>query len=145
MRYGFSFTSHHISVADPYCQVIECDPSSHAGYEGKHDALHGMGRYSEAFEAFRTMLSKLDQSSDPQIHGELSYHYCRRAVSFNGCWIELRNQYLDATVAIRQVVEQTIRHMPRVLIDTVTGRLYDKTQQAAAFEELPIYDELHFQ
>ena len=88
------------------------------------------------------MLSKLDQSSDPQIHGELSYHYCRRAVSFNGCWIELRNQYLDATVAIRQVVEQTIRHMPRVLIDTVTGRLYDKTQQAAAFEELPIYDEL---
>jgi len=32
--------------------------------------------------------------------------------------------------------------MPRVLIDTITGRLYDKTQQAAAFEELPIYDEL---
>ena len=32
--------------------------------------------------------------------------------------------------------------MPRVLIDTTTGRLYDKTQQAAAFEELPIYDEL---
>ena len=32
--------------------------------------------------------------------------------------------------------------MPRVLLDTVTGRLYDKDQQAAAFEELPIYDEL---
>jgi len=32
--------------------------------------------------------------------------------------------------------------MPRVLIDTTTGRLYDKTQQAAAFQELPIYDEL---
>jgi hypothetical protein len=32
--------------------------------------------------------------------------------------------------------------MPRVLIDTVTGRLYDKIQQAAAFEQLPIYDEL---
>ena len=32
--------------------------------------------------------------------------------------------------------------MPRVVIDTVTGRLYDKTQQAAAFEELPIYAEL---
>ena len=32
--------------------------------------------------------------------------------------------------------------MPLVLIDTTTGRLYDKTQQAAAFEELPIYDEL---
>jgi len=32
--------------------------------------------------------------------------------------------------------------MPRVLIDTTTGRLYDRTQQAAAFVELPIYDEL---
>ena len=32
--------------------------------------------------------------------------------------------------------------MPRVLIDTTTGRLYDKTQQAVAFEKLPIYDEL---
>ena len=32
--------------------------------------------------------------------------------------------------------------MPRVLIDTITGRLYDKTQQATAFEELSIFDEL---
>ena len=32
--------------------------------------------------------------------------------------------------------------MPRVLIDTATGRLFDKAQQAAAFEELSIYDEL---
>ena len=39
-------------------------------------------------------------------------------------------------------MEQTIRHMPRVLIDTDTGRLCDKTQQAAAFEELPMYNEL---
>jgi len=36
------------------------------------------------------------------------------------------------------VIEETIHHMPRVLIDTITGRLYDKTQQAAAFVELPI-------
>lgn len=32
--------------------------------------------------------------------------------------------------------------MPRVLIDTTSGRLYDKTQQAEAFEALPIYNEL---
>ena len=32
--------------------------------------------------------------------------------------------------------------MPRVLIDTETGCLYDKTRQAAAFEALPVYDEL---
>ena len=32
--------------------------------------------------------------------------------------------------------------MPRVLIDITTGHLYDKRQQAEAFEELPIYYEL---
>ncbi|KAI9571789.1 hypothetical protein HD554DRAFT_2036681 [Boletus coccyginus] len=95
---------------------IELDPSSHRGYERKHVALHAMGRHSDAFEAFRVMLSILEQSPDPHIR-------------------ELRNQYVDATAVIREVVEETIRHMPRVLIDTTTGRLYDKTQQPAAFEE----------
>ena len=49
-----------------------------------------------------------------------------------------------ATATIRNVVEQTLRHIPRVLIDTgtTTGHLHDKAQQAAAFEEFPIYDEL---
>ncbi|KAF8555403.1 hypothetical protein OG21DRAFT_1496267 [Imleria badia] len=69
------------------------------------------------------MLSKIEKSPDPHIR-------------------ELRRQYFDATATIRKAVEQTIRPMPRVLIDTVSGRLYDKVQQAAAFEELPIYDEL---
>ena len=32
--------------------------------------------------------------------------------------------------------------MPRVLIDTTTARLYNKEQQAEAFEALPIYNEL---
>ena len=57
-------------------QVIELDPSSHRGYEGKHAALLGMGRHSEAFEAFSMMLSKLEQSSDPQIRGKLFCQYC---------------------------------------------------------------------
>ena len=57
-------------------------------------------------------------------------------------FIELRGQYVDATPAIQEVVEETIRHMPRVLIDTETGRLFDKTGQAAAFEALPVYEEL---
>ena len=56
--------------------------------------------------------------------------------------IELRLQYVDATPKIREVVAETVRRIPLVLIDTTTGHLYDKTQQAAAFEELPIYDEL---
>ena len=46
------------------------------------------------------------------------------------------------THTIREVIEETIRHMPRILIDTKTGRLYDKARQAAAFEALPVYDEL---
>ncbi|KAI9571641.1 hypothetical protein HD554DRAFT_2168897 [Boletus coccyginus] len=79
-------------------EVIELDPSSHRGYEGKHTAFHGMGRYDEAFETFRTMLSKLEQSPNLQIRG-------------------LGNNYVDATAAIQQ-------------------------EQAAAFEELPVYDEL---
>ncbi|KAI9567529.1 hypothetical protein HD554DRAFT_973015 [Boletus coccyginus] len=102
---------------------IELDPSSYTGYERKYAALHGMGRYGEAFEAFRVMLSTLVQSPDPHIR-------------------ELRNQYVDVTATIQEVVEETIRDMPRVLIDTTTGRLYDKTHQAAAFQELPVYNEL---
>ncbi|KAI9454841.1 hypothetical protein HD554DRAFT_2042943 [Boletus coccyginus] len=102
---------------------IELDPSSHSGYETKHAALHGIGRHGEAFEAFRVMLSRLEQSPDPHTR-------------------KLRDQYVDATVTIQEVVEETIRPMPRVLIDTTTGRLYDKAQQGAAFEELPIYNEL---
>ena len=35
---------------------------------------------------------------------------------------------------IRMAVEQAIRDMPCDLINTVTGHLHDKTQQAAAFE-----------
>ena len=58
-------------------QVIELDPLSHTGYEGKHAALHGMGRHSEAFETFGVMLSKLEQSPDPQIRGKLFCQYCR--------------------------------------------------------------------
>ena len=123
-------------------QVIELDPLSHRGYEGKHAALHGMGRHSEAFEAFRVMLSKFEQSPDPQISGRLCCQYCRDNRALIGFWTELRHQYVDATATIQNVVQQTICHMPRVLIDTLTGRLHDKIQQATAFEELPIYDEL---
>ena len=59
-------------------QIIELDPSSHRGYEGKHAALHGMRRYSEAFEAFRMMLSMLEQSPDPQIRGKLFCQFCKQ-------------------------------------------------------------------
>ena len=139
-RYGVSFMSHQTHPADPYHQDVELDPSSHKGYERKHAALHAMGRYDEAFEAFEVMLSRLEQSPDLHIRGKPSILHL--ADGFDRLWAELRKQYIDATAAIQEVVEETIRDMPRILIDTTTGRLYGKTQQAAAFQELPIYNEL---
>ena len=43
---------------------------------------------------------------------------------------------------IRHVIDDTIRRMPRVLVDTTTGYLYDRKRQAETFETLPIYNEL---
>ena len=56
--------------------------------------------------------------------------------------IALRSRYIDATPTIRQSVEETISHMPLVLIHITTGRLYDHRQQAEVFESLPIHSEL---
>lgn len=43
---------------------------------------------------------------------------------------------------IRCIVQKVICHLPRILIDTTSGRVYDKQQQAGAFEALPIFSEL---
>ena len=51
-------------------QAITLDPLSPWGYERKHAALHGVGRYEDAIAAFETMLLKISQSLDPQIRGE---------------------------------------------------------------------------
>ncbi|KAG0705851.1 hypothetical protein DFH29DRAFT_1067269 [Suillus ampliporus] len=48
-------------------KVIEHEPSSYLGYELKHAALHGAQHYGEALDAFKIMLSKLDDTSDAQI------------------------------------------------------------------------------
>ena len=44
--------------------------------------------------------------------------------------IEHRRRYVDARPTIQRIVENTIRPMPQVLIDTETGRLQNKQQQA---------------
>ena len=76
-RYGLCISC-HIKRASMIriIQAIELDPSSHNGYERKHAALHGMKRHSEAFEAFETMISRLDESPDPDIRGGPLYQYC---------------------------------------------------------------------
>jgi hypothetical protein len=43
---------------------------------------------------------------------------------------------------IRTIVQRTIRHLPRVLINMATGRLCNRGEQASAFESLPIVNEL---
>lgn len=51
-------------------QVIKLDPSSPLGYERKHIALRGAGKYDGASDAFETMLLKMSESSDPENRGE---------------------------------------------------------------------------
>lgn len=48
-------------------QALKADASCHYAYERKYVALHGMGRYDEAIEAFDNMLCLIEQSSDPEI------------------------------------------------------------------------------
>ena len=70
------FTSHQIDPTHPRYQDIKLDPSSHMGYGRKYAALHGIGRYGEAFEAFRVMLSTLERSPHPHISRKPFCLYC---------------------------------------------------------------------
>lgn len=56
-------------------QVIALDPSHPLGYEWKHAALHGAGRYDEAIEALNEMILKLEQSPDRHIRGKYSLYH----------------------------------------------------------------------
>ncbi|KAG9310469.1 hypothetical protein JVU11DRAFT_9613 [Chiua virens] len=103
--------------------AITLDPVSLAGHEQKYVALRGTGRYQDALYAFESLLEKMSDSPDADIRER-----CR--------------QYKNTRKEIRSAVQDAIRELPRVLINTITGCLCDKTQQAAAFESLPIFMEL---
>ena len=45
-------------------------------------------------------------------------------------------------MTIRRSIQDTIRESPRVLINTTSGRLCNKLEQATAFESLPVFMEL---
>ena len=45
-------------------------------------------------------------------------------------------------MAIREAIQDAIRDSPRVLINTISGRLFDKSEQAVSFESLPVFGEL---
>ncbi|KAN0094863.1 hypothetical protein V8E55_003150 [Tylopilus felleus] len=109
-----------------YHQVVELDPLSPWGYERKHAALHKAGEYQNAVHAFEEMLSSISQSSDQNIRA-------------------LHCQYVnpgETRKTIRRAVQDVIRDLPRVLINTLSGRLCDKFQQAASFESHAAFNKL---
>ncbi|KAI9454211.1 hypothetical protein HD554DRAFT_443778 [Boletus coccyginus] len=71
------------------------------------------------------MLSKILESPDPEIRE--------------------RQEYVtpaQTRAAIRRAVQVVIRDSPRVLINTNSGRLLDKSEQASLFESLPVFKKL---
>ena len=125
-------------------QVITLDPLSPWGYEMKHAALHKAGDFDNAVAALETMLSKMVRSPDPDIHRELYPRYHDQELSSHYS-TEQRERYISPSstrAAIRKIVQRTRRHLPRVLINTTTGRLHDRAEQPSAFESLPIFNEL---
>ncbi|KAF8435996.1 hypothetical protein L210DRAFT_3549787 [Boletus edulis BED1] len=108
-------------------EVIALDPSSPWGYEMKHAALHKGGGYENAADVFETMLTKMAESPDPDVQ-----RYGDQFVSPS-----------STRATIRKIVHQTLRHLPRVLINTTsTDRLHNRAEQASAFESLPVFNKL---
>ncbi|KAN0088041.1 hypothetical protein V8E55_006662 [Tylopilus felleus] len=106
-------------------KVIELDPLSPWGYERKHAVLHEVGDYENAIDAFEMMLSRMSESSDPEIR----VSHC---------------QYInpgETRMTIRRAVQDAIRDSPPVLINTLSGQLCDKSQQAASFESHAVFNE----
>ncbi|KAG0699362.1 hypothetical protein DFH29DRAFT_1002055 [Suillus ampliporus] len=92
-------------------KVIELDPFSYVGYELKHAALHGSQRYDEAIEAFKIMLSKLDDAPEAQIR-------------------KLRQQYVSSSEvedAIRRAVWIELENAPHRLLNNIHGSLVRST------------------
>ncbi|KAG2346767.1 hypothetical protein BDR05DRAFT_945754 [Suillus weaverae] len=107
-------------------KVIELNPSSHVGYELKHAALRGAQRYDEAIEAFKVMLSKLENAPEAQIR-------------------ELRQQYIspfEAEDAIRKAVWIELENAPLRLLHTSTGLLCNRAAQINSFKTSTEYKEL---
>ncbi|KAG2339196.1 hypothetical protein BDR05DRAFT_992180 [Suillus weaverae] len=106
--------------------VIKLTPSSHIGYQLEHAALHGAQRYDEAIEAFKIMLSKLENAPDMQTR-------------------KLRQQYVnlyDAEGDIQETIKAQLDDAPRRLLNTFTRRLCDRVGQIDAFKTSTEYKKL---
>ncbi|KAG2357192.1 hypothetical protein BDR07DRAFT_1612658 [Suillus spraguei] len=97
--------------------AIDFNPSSYIGYQLKHAVLHDARRYDEAFEAYKMMLSKLENTPDTQTRN-------------------LREQYAtpsEAKGAIEESIRAQLDDTPHRLIDISTGRLCNREAQITAF------------
>ncbi|KAG2341451.1 WD40 repeat-like protein [Suillus weaverae] len=124
VKLGRNLYAEALSDAD---KVIELNLVSYLGYELKHAALHGALRYDDAFEAFKTMLSKLDNASGADMQ-------------------KLRQKYVSASevleTAVRRAIPVQLENTPLRLINTSIGRLCNRDAQINAFIESTEYKEL---
>ncbi|KAG1793101.1 uncharacterized protein HD556DRAFT_1527625 [Suillus plorans] len=107
-------------------KVTELNSSSYLGYSLKHAALHGAQRYDEAIQAFRIMLSKLDNAHDTETR-------------------KLRQQYLgpfEVDRDIRKAINAQLDNTPLRVLDTTTGLLCDREAQIRIFKMSKEYKEL---
>ena len=119
------------------------DPSSPRGYEIKHATLRVAGRYRDAREVLETMLSKVSESSNPDMRGERNN--VALAFLYSPWVVERFCRYVSPAQTeevIRGVIQDVIGESPLVLINTNSGRLLDKPGQASSFESQPIFHEL---
>ncbi|KAG2130298.1 uncharacterized protein EDB93DRAFT_1255969 [Suillus bovinus] len=108
-------------------KATELNPSSHVGYQLTHVALRGAQRYDEAINAFKIMLSKLDDSS---ANAQICY---------------LRQQYVcpsEAEDAIQKAILIELEYAPLRLLNTSTGLLCDRAAQINAFKMSAEYKQL---
>ncbi|KAG2336501.1 hypothetical protein BDR05DRAFT_122136 [Suillus weaverae] len=111
---------------DEALKVIKLTPSSHVGYQFRHAALHGAQRYDEAIEAFKIMLSKLENAPDTQTR-------------------KLRQQYINPSEAERDIqvtIKAQLDDAPDRLLNTFTGRLCNREGRIDAFKTSTEYKEL---
>ncbi|KAG0698960.1 hypothetical protein DFH29DRAFT_1081516 [Suillus ampliporus] len=107
-------------------RVIALNPTSYLGYELKDPALPGVHCYDDAIEAFKTLLSKMDDASDTRIQ-KLCQQYVNPA---------------EVEDAIRRAIHAPLENAPLRLINTSTGHLCDREAQKNAFMNSIEYKEL---
>src|SRR5258705_10418983 len=105
-------------IFNVHMQVIEMSPSSYIGYQLKHEAFHGARCYDEATEAFKTMLSKLDNAPETQIRSKSQPIHTSKCLTLSP---ELREQYLspsEVDSAIRKGIHVQMENTPLRLLNT---------------------------